>query len=43
MVGGFLIFDVKDHESFDELSKLVENAKEGAHPRELIESDKNWP
>jgi Ras-related protein Rab-39B len=36
VVGGFLIFDVKDRLSFDELSNCVEDAKEGAYPRELI-------
>ena len=51
VVGGFLVFDVKNRESFDELSKWVRNAKEGAHPREptfvlignKIESDEKWP
>ena len=36
VVGGFLVFDVKDRKSFIELSKWVRDAKEGAHPRELI-------
>ena len=50
-VGGFLVFDVKDRKSFDELSNWVEDAKEGAYPREptfvlvgnKIEEDVNEP
>ena len=34
VVGGFLIFDVKERKSFDKLNKWVEDAKVGAHPRE---------
>ena len=34
VVGGFLVFDVTDRTSFDELNKWLEDAKEGAHPRE---------
>ena len=36
VVGGFLVFDVKDRKSFDELSKWMEDAKEGAYPRGFI-------
>ena len=51
VVGGFLVFDVKDRKSFDELSKWVEDAKEGAYPCELtfilvgnkIDEDVNQP
>ena len=34
VVGGFLVFDVKDRVSFDGLSMWLEDAKEGAQPRE---------
>ena len=34
VVGGFLVFDVKDRASFDSLSQWLEDAKEGAQPRE---------
>ena len=34
VVGGFLVFDVKDRASFDGLSQWLEDAKEGAQPRE---------
>ena len=34
VVGGFLVFDVKDRASFDCLSQWLEDAKEGAQPRE---------
>ena len=51
VVGGFLVFDVKERKSFDELNKWVEDAKEGAYPRELtfvlvgnkIDEDVNQP
>jgi small GTP-binding protein len=34
VVGGFLVFDVRDRKSFDELSEWVVDAKEGTYPRE---------
>ena len=51
VVGGFLVFDVKDRKSFDELSVWIEDAKEGAYPHELtfvlvgnkIDEDVNKP
>jgi small GTP-binding protein len=52
MVGGFLVFDVRDHKTFEELNEWLEDAKEGAaNPRELtfvlvgnkIDKDVNQP
>ena len=51
VVGGFLVFDVKERKSFDQLNKWVEEAKEGAYPHELalvlvgnkIDEDVNHP
>ena len=36
VVGGFVVFDVKDRSSFDKLSNWIEDAKKGAHPREPV-------
>jgi small GTP-binding protein len=35
VVGCFLVFDVKNRKSFDELSRCMDDAKEGAYPHEL--------
>ena len=51
VIGGFLVFDVRNRKSFDELNKWVEDAKEGAYPHELtfvlvgnkIDDDVNLP